>query len=342
MPKLTIAAKRSRALVPALALSLMSVFAMTAQADYSQHPAAEAFINEMVTQHKFSRAEVEAVLKSAERQDKILELIARPAEKAKPWKDYRKIFIDDLRVEQAVEFYNQNKATFARAEQVYGVPAEVILAILGVETRFGRHMGKYRVVDSLATLGFDYPKRSPFFVKELREFLLMAREDGFDPLSLTGSYAGAMGFGQFMPSSYRAYAVDFSGDGVPDIFNNPQDAIGSIANYFAKHGWQTDEPVATLATVSEKTDRTILDKYSGRSRKPDMTLKQLEQAGYSANSQWSKETKTFPIAVEGDNGEEIWLVSTNFYVITRYNASYLYAMAVNDLSQRVKAKIAGE
>jgi len=322
-----------------LAALVLAFSTVQVQADYSQHPQAQDFINEMVTKHKFTREEMVAVLKSAQRQDKILELIARPAEKAKPWKDYRKIFIDEQRVADAVAFYQQHKAVFLRAEQTYGVPPEIVLAILGVETKFGRHMGKYRVVDSLATLGFDYPKRSPFFLKELREYLLMAREDGFNPLELTGSYAGAMGYGQFMPSSYRAYAVDFSGDGVPDIFKNPQDAIGSIANYFAKHGWQTSEPVAALAKVSATTDRAVLGKYSGRSRKPDMTLAQLMDVGYSTDAQWSKMTKAFPITVEADSGEEIWLATTNFYVITRYNASYLYAMAVNELSERVKAKI---
>jgi membrane-bound lytic murein transglycosylase B len=324
---------RTRLLV--LAISTLGLSAAV-HADYSQSPLAEAF---MVNKHGYTREEMIVILKSAQRQDKILELIARPAEKAKPWKDYRKIFIDETRIDQAVEFYNQHRATFDRAQKTYGVPPEIILGILGVETRFGRHMGKYRVVDSLSTLAFDYPKRSPFFTKELREFLIMAKEDGFDPLVLTGSYAGAMGYGQFMPSSYRAYAVDFNGDTVPDIFTNPDDAIGSIANYFAKHGWQDGEPVATQATVTDKTDRSLIEKYVGRSRKPDMTLLQLKQAGYQADAPWSLATKAFPFTVEADDGQQVWLATNNFYVITRYNASYLYAMAVNEISERIKAKI---
>lgn len=189
------------------------------------------------------------VFAEVQRKQSILDAISRPAERVKPWKDYRPMFITDARIARGVDFWRQHEAVLARAEQEYGVPAQYIVAIIGVETFFGRNTGNYRVIDALSTLGFDYPPRAEFFRKELREFLLLAREEQLDPLTLKGSYAGAMGLPQFMPSSFRNFAVDFDGDGHINIWNNPDDAIGSVASYFKRHGWVPGEGVVSRAWV---------------------------------------------------------------------------------------------
>ena len=220
-------------------------------ATYVDDPRAQELIRELVAEQGFDRAELEALFAGAVRKDKILEAIARPAEKTRPWYEYRNIFVTATRTEQGLEFYRLYAASLQRAEREYGVPAEIIVAIIGVETRYGRNKGSWRVLDALSTLAFDYPKRSAFFSRELKEFLLMAREQQLPAAELLGSYAGAMGYGQFIPSSYRAYAIDFDGDGIVDIIDNPVDAIGSVANYFSRHGWRTGEPVTVRARVGE-------------------------------------------------------------------------------------------
>ncbi len=307
-----------------------------AHAGYEDHPEAAAFIERMVSEHKFDRQALRSLLAQAERKQSILDAIARPAEKVLEWKDYRKIFIQDSRIEQGVAFWKEHRDTLARAERETGVPASVIVAIIGVETRYGRHKGNYRVVDALATLGFDYPPRAKFFSKQLGELLLMAREQGFDPLDLKGSYAGAMGFGQFIPSSYRAYAVDFDGDKVADIIDNPVDAIGSVANYFKRHGWRPGEPVVTAAATTAEVDR----KWFNQSLKPSHTLADFARAGIVPFRGLDPEQKATAMSMQGENGEQLWLGLHNFYVITRYNHSSMYAMAVHQLSQLVEMRVA--
>jgi membrane-bound lytic murein transglycosylase B len=217
--------------------------------DYQQSPQVAEFIGEMTRDYGFAGEQLTELFAEVERKQAILDAISRPAEKAKPWKDYRPIFITDKRISKGVEFWKQHEATLARAEAEYGVPAQVIVAIIGVETFYGGNTGSWRVMDALSTLAFDYPPRAPFFRKELREFLLLTREEQVEPLNMTGSYAGAMGLPQFMPSSFRAYAVDFDGDGHINIWTNPVDAIGSVASYFKRHGWQPGQPVVSAATV---------------------------------------------------------------------------------------------
>lgn len=210
----------------------------------------DEFIAEMTRDYGFASEQLRDLFKQAERKQAILDAISRPAERVKPWKEYRPIFLTDSRVAQGVDFWRENEAALSRAEAEYGVPAEIIVAIIGVETFYGRNTGSHRVIDALSTLGFDYPPRQPFFRQQLKEFLLLTREEQVDPLTLKGSYAGAMGLPQFMPSSFRAYAVDFDGDGHIDIWNNPTDAIGSAASYFKQHGWAAGEPVVARAKVS--------------------------------------------------------------------------------------------
>ena len=234
-------------LIPFLGLVLPT----GAHANYPARDDVRGYINEIAKEHAFDAKELTRLLAQAERQQSILDAISRPAERTLKWHEYRDIFIKDQQVARGLEFWRDNTEDLLRAQAVYGVPPEYIVAIIGVETRWGRIMGKYRVLDALATLGFDYPPRSKFFRKELTQLLLLAREEGKDPASLLGSYAGAMGYGQFIPSSFRAYAVDFDDDGVRDIWTNTTDAIGSVANYFAKHGWRDGEQTVLRVSVKD-------------------------------------------------------------------------------------------
>ncbi len=299
--------------------------------DYSEHPAAAAFINKMVKEHKFTKEAIGEVLSQAEKKQSILDAIARPAEKTKPWYEYRQIFLGQDRIAQGVQFWQENKSDLQRAEEVYGVDAQIIVAIIGVETRYGRYMGSYRVVDALATLGFDYPPRAKFFSGQLEQLFLLAREQKQNPLDLMGSYAGAMGYGQFIPSSYRHYARDFDGDGLVDIWQNKTDAIGSVANYFKAHGWQTGRPVLVQAGLSQKIDNELLNSRS----RPDTSLSQWRSRGVKLHTPVTPDQKAILLRYEQPEGYDYWLGFNNFYVITRYNRSHMYARAVWELSEAI-------
>ena len=312
------------------------IFPLSLNADYLQHPDAKVFADRMVSEHGFERSEVEALLMAATKKQSIIDAMTRPAEKVKPWKDYRNIFIQEKRIDQGVKFWLENREALQRASKEYGVAPEVIVAIIGVETFYGRIKGSFRVIDALSTLSFDYPKRSAFFTKQLEHFLLLAREQGQAPLSLTGSYAGAMGYGQFIPSSYRSFAVDFDGDGFADIWNNKTDAIGSVANYFAKHGWKLGEEVVRRADAKKGYDTTWLNKLT-----LEKTIDELAVMGFTPEKPLQGDLKALPLLLQGKRGEEFWLGLNNFYVITRYNHSRLYAMAVHDLSQLILARVGG-
>lgn len=317
--------------------------------DYLQRDQAKTMIGELVAEGG-DEARIRQVLGSAECQPKILESIARPAEKTHTWATYQKIFLQESRVQKAVEFAREHADTLARAEQTYGVPREIILAIIGVETRYGQHMGTYRVVDALATLGFDYPPRASFFRKQLKALFELEQQAHIDANTITGSYAGAMGYGQFIPTSYQAYAVDFDNDGVTDLVNNPVDAIGSVANYFHEHRWQPDLPVAARARVEGNGYQPLAQK----GYKPSFTLGQASKAGATAISckgdgitseycfDLPEDTRTALLDLEGIHGTEFWLVTDNFYVITRYNHSRLYAMAVLQLSRDIAVALESE
>lgn len=240
-------------------------------------PEVNDFIDEMVIKHDFEKAELAQIFDEVEVKNSILKAISRPAEKSKPWYDYRKIFITDSRIAGGVKFWQQHASSLKRAEQQYGVPVEIIIAILGVETRYGGNVGGYRVLDALSTLAFRYPPRSPFFRSELEHFLLLTREEQMSRLDPIGSYAGAMGLGQFMPSSYREYAVDFDGDGKRDIWTNPVDAIGSIANYLKRHGWVAGESIVHKTSLSGEIPTELLK----RGLKPSINRDELQQANIS-------------------------------------------------------------
>lgn len=303
--------------------------AAVAAAEYQGEKVAE-FVREMTQDYGFASEQLVDVLAQAERKQAILDAISRPAERVKPWKEYQPIFITESRVAQGVDFWRENQAALERAEQEYGVPAEVIVSIIGVETFYGRNTGSYRVIDALSTLGFDYPPRQPFFRQQLKEFLLLAREEQVDPLVLTGSYAGAMGLPQFMPSSFRAYAVDFDEDGHIDIWKNPVDAIGSAANYFKQHGWTADAPVVARATV--KGERHVEGLTEGL--EPVKNAAELRELGWSWQTETpvADDTAVTAFRLDGADGDEFWVGLPNFYVITRYNRSVMYAMAVHQLA----------
>jgi len=303
--------------------------------DYSEKPQVTAFVDFMVNEHQFERKQVVEWLSAAEHQTSIVKAMSRPAEKVKPWHEYRKLFVSDLRIKRGVEFWQQHEATLQRAYEEYGVDPAIIVSILGVETNYGRNTGSYRVVDALSTLAFDYyhsiekrESRKKFFTVQLEHLFLLAREQKQDPLSLKGSYAGAMGWGQFMPNSYRNYAVDYDGDKLADIWTNPTDAIGSVANYFVEHGWKKDQPVATRAHIKETFDSDGLNKM----RRPKKTIADLEKQGFQPAQNYAKDSLAFPMMLTGKYGDEYWLGLHNFYVIGRYNPRIKYAMAVYQLS----------
>ena len=303
--------------------------------EYSERTERDEVLANVVEQG-VDRTWAAALLDQAERKQSILDAISRPAEKTKPWYDYRKIFLTDKRAREGVAFAQQNAETLTKVSDQTGVPASVITAIIGVETFYGRITGSYRVIDALATLAFDYPKRSPFFTRELQNFLVLAYESGKDPLALKGSYAGAMGYGQFMPSSYRAYAVDYDGDGVADIWTNADDAIASVANYFLRHGWQPGAPVIVPANY----DGDSSEIFAG-GLKPEKTVGELAEEGFAPRSATDISLVATPLRLEGSEGYEYWLCLENFYVITRYNHSAMYALSVWQLSQEIESLAAG-
>jgi membrane-bound lytic murein transglycosylase B len=305
--------------------------------NYGANPAAMVVIDELVSQEGFDREELIEIFSDAGRQQSILDAMSRPAEKTKAWYEYREIFLNDKREKQGLEFYQQHRETLQRAEQETGVPAAMIVSIIGVETYYGRIAGSYRVIDALSTLAFDYPRRSEFFTKELKHFLILTRDQGMDPLLLKGSYAGAMGYGQFMPSSYRSYAIDFDGDEKADIWNNPVDAIGSVANYFKAHGWTEGDPVIVAANATAAIPEEMMSR--GRNLKPRFSVAEFTAAGLEPTMQTDPEAEAIGIEFELADGMEYWLGLHNFYVITRYNHSAMYAMSVYQLSQRIAAGV---
>jgi membrane-bound lytic murein transglycosylase B len=301
-----------------------------AQSSYMQRDDVKKFIDEMIKKHRFDRAVLTKWFSEAERLDDVLEKIARPAEKTHTWKQYRPIFVTKNRIELGRKFMKNNRAMLARAEKETGVPASIITAIIGVETYYGRSKGRTPVFNSLTTLGFDYPPRSRFFRGELEQFLLLAREENIDVSTIRGSYAGAMGAPQFISSSYRRYAVDFDGDDKRDLWNSMADVIGSVANYFKVHGWQKNGDIARAAAVSKPPDNVTRKKL-----KPHTSIGDFRKHGIVTDKAYADDVMVTLVTLEGNDGIEYWFGLKNFYVITRYNHSALYAMAVFQLSQEL-------
>lgn len=290
------------------------------------------FVNNLVVQDKLNRSELVAALKAAQFQPQIIESMDKPYEK-KSWDEYKSLFVTAKRVQAGVEFWQENAATLARAEREYGVPAEIIVAILGVETQYGKRQGEYRVIDALTTLAFHYPKRADYFKRELREYFLLCHEHHVSPLKYIGSYAGAIGQPQFMPSSYRTYAVDFAGHGHRDLVNDNKDSIGSVANYFHQHGWVSHSVVAQPVHVMEARRGAL----TVNSKQPDYNYNTLITAGVLPLSRLPRHPQQAGlIELITNKGAEYWMAFPNFYVITRYNSSPQYALAVYLLSQQLR------
>ncbi|MDD5579313.1 MAG: lytic murein transglycosylase B [Methylobacter sp.] len=294
---------------------------------------ADIFISQMVAKHGFNESELNHLFQSVEIKNDIIKKISSPAE-GLPWYKYRKIFLTESRINEGVKFWQENAPALAAAEQKYGVPAEIIIAILGVETLYGQRTGTHRVIDALSTLAFAYPPRSKFFLGELENYLLLCREEHINPLEPTGSYAGAMGLPQFMPSSFRTYAADFDNDNRRDIWHDKSDVIASIANYFARHKWQSGQPIAVPVSALGENYKAALKK----DLKPNLTIAQLQSLSINLPKPLPLNNKVTLLAFELEQGEELWAALENFYVITRYNHSPLYAMAVFQLSQAISIK----
>ena len=320
---------RSKIIVSALLLLptlTMAASELTKRADVQQ------FMQEMVQKHHFTESELNHWFSDTTLQPKIIEAMKRPAE-TKPWYQYREIFLTPKQIENGVQFWKDNHKALARAQKEYGIPPEMITAIIGIETRYGKNQGQYKVIDALSTLAFDYPPRATFFRGELGHYLLLCREQRFDPLSLRGSYAGAMGIPQFIPSSYRHYAITFSQGSQANLFDS-MDAIGSVANYFKQHGWQANKAIASKASI---VGSDYKKKLANRSNPiPNTTLKTLKDYGVSPRNPAPLDALATVLELEQADKPEYWVTFQNFYVITRYNHSSLYAMAAFQLSEKIR------
>ena len=324
----------SRLLAGALLCVLAAANAMAIDLD---QPEVTAFIDSMVEKHDFDRDELRDILGDAEVKQSILDAIARPAEKTKSWAEYREIFITPERVQAGAQFWTDNEDTLRQVSEATGVPIEMLVGIIGVETYFGRITGSFRVLDALSTLAFSYPPRAKFFRRELEEYLLLVREEDMQATDATGSYAGAMGRPQFMPSSYRAYAVDATGDGKRDIWNDWTDVAGSIANYFLEHGWQTGEEVAAQASLGGSWQGPSPEPRN--TLKPSETVASLSRKGVMFVTSLPGDSKGELLAYEGADGLEYWVGFHNFFVITRYNRNVMYALAVHQLGQEIAHEV---
>lgn len=300
------------------------------------------FVDDMVQRNNFNRDDLNALFAKTRYVDSAIQLMKpAPVTKPKNWTAYRARFVEPVRINAGVAFWDEYGVALARAEAQYGVPIQIIVGIIGVETVYGRNTGNFRVMDAITTLAFDYPNtpnrdaRMAFFRGELENTLLFARESNIDPLSLRGSYAGAIGWPQFMPGSIREYAVDFDGDGKIDLRNSPVDAIGSVAHYLQVHGWQRGEPVAFPATVSP--DNRQWEKFLNQGLEAKFTQEELQAAGVSANGLPPGARFGLVDLQNGTGPTEYWLATPNFYAITHYNRSYFYAMSVAELGRAVAA-----
>ncbi len=316
-----------------LALGLSTVFVARAhEAHQIQDAVIVEFIQKMVEKHQFSQEELTVLMDNAKKKDGILNAFDKPAT-SKPWSFFKKLYVTEWREKEGVKFWEKHAQTLIRAEDQFGIPQEIITALIGIETNYGTYTGEFRIVDAFYTLGFYGKRRNKYFLKEFEEFLILARENNIAPNSIKGSFAGAIGIAQFMPSSYREYAIDFDGDGKADLENSVADAIGSASNYLKRHGWKRGEPI--VFPVSADNDQ-VLSEMAGKS-KPNRTYGELKQAGVKQDLGLNDDLAVGLFKLEGDEGVELWMSLKNFYVITRYNPSNNYALAMVQLSEKIKA-----
>jgi membrane-bound lytic murein transglycosylase B len=333
--------------IPALSLAGLAIATCLASAPLigADRPAGfdidrseiRAFVVEVSERNALDPQGIESLLGSAEVQTSILDAMTRPAEQALPWWQYRARFLTRERIAAGLRFWALHRERLQQIATERGVPPQYVLAILGIETLYGRHGGRYRVLDALATLAFDYPARGEFFRGELEQFLLMVRDSEVDPRNARGSYAGAMGIPQFMPSSFRKYAVDGDANGSRDLWTDADDAIASVANYFVAFGWQRDEPVLAEVTTAAALADGGDDFAVARALNLDDTVGSLRGRGYVFATQLPDATPAMLVAAETETGPAWRVGFRNFYAITRYNRSSRYAMAVHDLAQALAA-----
>ena len=319
-----------------LALMLIGGVAPLAAAPAPLQPEVEAFIGEMAQKHQFRRAALQRLFAQVQMRPAVIRAMTTPAT-ARPWFEFRDIYVNHARIEGGVRFWRLHAASIERAAREYGVPAELIVATLGIETNYGRNTGTFKVLEALATLAFQYPPRADHFRHELEEFLLLARESGIDPLAVKGSFAGAIGIPQFLPSSYRSYAVDFDHDGKRDLVGTPADAIGSVANYYRQFGWREGD----AAIVPVDVTGAAVDVAATGSIKPRSPVGQLRRQGVVPLAVVDDEAEAALFVVETESGPRYWLGLNNFYVITRYNRSVNYALAVLELGHELRAALKG-
>jgi membrane-bound lytic murein transglycosylase B len=314
---------------------LLVVSTPAAHAIDVERPEVRTFIDQVVEISDYDHDTLNAILADAKTQQNIIDAISRPAEKSKEWHEYRAIFITKERIKAGATFWRENEEALSRISHETGVSKEILVGIIGVETYFGRITGSYRVIDALATLAFDYPPRSKFFTRELQEFLLLVLEEDMDAADATGSYAGAMGRPQFMPSSFRAYAVDSTDDGKRDIWGNWEDVIGSVANYFVRHHWRADQEVVAQATLGDQWHGAV----PKNSLKPKDTVSSLSKKGVLFSTKLPADAKSQLLSLQGKDAEQYWVGFHNFFVITRYNTSVMYALAVHQLGIEIALEV---
>lgn len=289
------------------------------------------FITYMMNQHQYDMNTLEEVFSQTSLRPDILKLISTPAS-AISWDEYRKRFVNMERIKGGVGFWDKHAAELGRAREIYGVPEEIIVSIIGIETSYGASTGTYRIMDALTTLAFDFPRRADYFREELEQYLLLAREQKFGLLEIKGSYAGAIGIPQFMPGSYRRYAVDFNHDGKIDLSGSVADAIGSVGNYLKAHGWEADQPIAVRARIRSENFQEFLD----AGIKPLHSVKKLREAGIVPLDSITDDTLSALFELNSQGNRQFWLGFKNFYVITRYNRSTFYAMSVFELARAIR------
>lgn len=323
-----------RAFAAAAALACAAPAHAQGPAPYAGRSDVQAFVDEMVARNGFKRGELDAVFARTRHQASIIRAMTPQVKGARSWQQYRSRFLNPQRIDGGVAFWARHEPTLDRAAAQFGVPPEIIVAIIGVETEYGRVMGDYRVADALTTLAFDYPRRADFFRVELEQYLLMTRETRTDPLSIRGSYAGALGLPQFMPGSFRRYAVDFDGDGKRDLRGSPADAIGSIANFLVQHGWKAGEPIAVAAALDSADARSLADGGVETTR----TASELRIGGVAFEPAIEDETAAVLIELDSFDADPVFYVGfDNFYVVTRYNRSSFYAASVMELAEAIRA-----
>lgn len=316
--------------VGVMLLSLLPHISVWAAEPFLTRDEVRRYVADIAKEHQLDPYRLANLFAAAKPQQSVLDAIARPAEKKLTWAQYRPIFIKQKRVERGRAFMQEYAQELTRAQESFGVPASIIAAIIGVETFYGKVTGKHGVLESLATLAFDYPPRSTFFKSELTHFLILSQIENWDAQSVKGSYAGAMGWPQFISSSYREYAIDFDSDGKTDLFNSVPDAIGSVANYLARHGWVPNAPITEPLTVSDEK-KSAIKALVRKKLKPVIAPKTLANLGFNV----SQNAPVSVMVMKGITGEETWVGYTNFYAITRYNHSSLYALAVYQLSEQL-------